>query len=135
LARFFPVSAHGRHTNVNNPAAASLFINNSNGVVYQTTDGLTCVAPDLATVHSISRQIGKKDAIIFRNEYFDDIKGQRTGFQTKYTEHMTSWNHRIGTTVVFRPELRHEHAYDAPAYNNSAKKNQLMFAADMIWFF
>ena len=96
---------------------------------------LTCFAPDWATLHYISRQIGKKDAIIVRNEYFNDLKGQRTGFKTKYTEHDISWNHWIGTTVVFRPELRYEHAYDAPAYNNGTKKSQLMFAADMIWFY
>jgi hypothetical protein len=96
---------------------------------------LTCFAPEWATVHYISRQIGNKDAIIIRNEYFDDIKGQRTGFQTKYTEHDISWNHWIGTTVAFRPELRYEHAYDAPAFNNGTKKSQLMFAADMIWFY
>jgi hypothetical protein len=121
--------------NVNNPSAASLLITNSNGAYCNTPDVLTCFAPEWATVHYISRQIGKKDAIIIRNEYFDDIKGQRTGFQTKYTEHDISWNHWIGTTVVFRPELRYEHAYDAPAFNNGTKKSQLMFAADMIWFY
>jgi hypothetical protein len=121
--------------NVNNPAAASLLITNSNGAVCNLPDELTCFAPDWATVHYVSRQIGKKDSLILRNEYFDDIKGQRTGFKTTYTEHDVSWNHWIGTTVVFRPELRYEHAYDAPAYDNGTKKSQLMFAADMIWFY
>jgi hypothetical protein len=121
--------------NVNNPGAASLLINNSNGAVCRTPEQLTCFAPDWATVHYLNRQLGKRDALIFRNEYFNDIKGQRTGFKTKYTEHLISWNHWIGTTVVFRPELRYEHAYDAPAYNNGTKKSQFMFAADVIWFF
>jgi hypothetical protein len=35
--------------------------------------------------------------------------------------------------VVFRPELRYEHAYNAPTYDNGTKKSQLMFAADMIF--
>jgi hypothetical protein len=99
------------------------------------TQELTCFAPDWATVNYISRQVGKKDAIIIRNEYFNDIRGQRTGFKTKYTEDDISWNHWIGTTVVFRPELRYEHAYDASPYDNGAKPNQLMFAADMIFFY
>ena len=68
------------------------------------------------------------------NEYLDS-KGQRTGFKTKYTEHDLSWNHWIGTTVVFRPELRYEHAYDPPAYDNGTKKSQFMFAAHVIWFY
>ena len=31
--------------------------------------------------------------------------------------------------------LRYEVAYDAPAYDSGLKRHQLMFAADMIWFF
>ena len=79
-------------------------------------------------------QIGK-DSVTLRNEFFDDIKGQRTGFQTKYSEHDIGWNHWIGTTIVFRPEVRYDHSYDVPAYNNGTKKSQFMFAADMIWFY
>jgi hypothetical protein len=121
--------------NVTNPAAASLLITNSNGAVCNTATELTCFAPDWATLHYLSREIGKKDALIVRNEFVDDVKGQRTGFKTTYTEHDISWNHWIGSTVVFRPELRYEHAYDAPAYDNGTKRSQLMFAADMIWFY
>jgi len=121
--------------NVTNPAAASLLITNSNGAICNTTIELTCFAPDWATVHYLSRQVGRKDAIVVRNEYFDDLRGQRTGFKTTYSEHDISWNHWIGTTVVFRPELRYDHAYDAPAFDNGTKKSQLMFAADVIWFY
>jgi hypothetical protein len=67
--------------------------------------------------------------------YINDLKGQRTGFNTKYTEHMLSWNHWIGSTVLFRPELRYDLAHDPPAYDSGLKKSQLMFAADMIWFY
>ena len=63
------------------------------------------------------------------------LKGQRTGFKTKYTEHAISWNHWIGSTVVFRPELRYDHAYNSPAYDSGLKKSQFMFAGDIIWFF
>ncbi len=70
-----------------------------------------------------------------RNEYFDDLKGQRTGFKTAYHEAEISWNHWIGSTIVFRPELRCEHALNLPAYDSGLKKSQLMFAGDMIFFF
>jgi hypothetical protein len=124
------------HTpNINNPNAASLLLTNANGAYCNRPDELTCFAPDWATVHYINRQFGKHDYISFRNEYLNDMKGQRTGFKTKYTEHAISWNHFVGSTVLFRPELRYEHAYDAPAYDSGLKKSQLMFAADMIWFF
>ncbi len=120
---------------MNNPAALGLLITNSNGAFCKTAVELTCFAPEWASVHYIAREFGKHDALIVRNEFMDDSKGQRTGFATKYTEHDISWNHWIGSTVVFRPELRYEHAYDSPAYNDGNKKSQLMFAADAIFFF
>jgi hypothetical protein len=124
-----------RTPNVNNPAAASLLITNASGAVCKNPADLTCFAPEWSTVTYVNRQFGKSDFISFRNEYFDDIKGQRTGFKTRYTEHGISWNHWIGTTAVLRPEIRYERAYDYPAYSTGTKKNQLMFAGDVIWFF
>lgn len=121
--------------NVNNPHAAPLLITNANGAYCKNVNALTCFAPEWATVNYLNRQIGKKDALIFRNEYFDDLVGQRTGFKTRYTTHTISWNHWVGTTLVFRPELRYDIAYDAQAYDSGMKRHQLMFAADVIWFF
>jgi hypothetical protein len=124
------------HTpNVNNPAAAPLLLTNPNGAVCNHDYEVTCYAPDWSSVNYLSPQVGKKDALIFRNEYFDDMRGQRTGFRTGSSEHGISWNHWVGTTLVFRPELRYEVAYDAPAYDSRLKRHQFMFAADMIWFF
>ncbi|HYA18214.1 MAG TPA: TonB-dependent receptor [Bryobacteraceae bacterium] len=95
----------------------------------------TCFAPEWAITNYVERQFGKKDTLSIRNEYFDDIRGQRTGYKDKYTEHLVSWNHWIGTSLVFRPELRFEHAYNNPAYDNGTKKSQFIVAGDMIWFF
>jgi hypothetical protein len=120
--------------NVNNPAAASLLINNSNGAFCASVSQVTCFAPEWATLNYIARQIGK-DSVTLRNEVFNDMVGQRTGFKSLSTEHDLGWNHWIGSTLVFRPEVRWEHSYDVPAYNNGTKKSQAMFAADMIWFY
>jgi hypothetical protein len=121
--------------NVNNPAAAKLLITNSNGAVCNNPTELTCFAPEYASVYYLARQLDKHNAIIGRTEFFDDLKGQRTGYKTRYSESTISWNHWVGTTVVFRPELRYEHAFDYPAYDGGLKKSQLMFASDMIFFF
>ena len=70
--------------------------------------------------------------LTFRNEFFDDFKGQRTGFKTKYTENgvgITFWPNRI-TTV--RPEIRYEHSYDLFAYDNGTKPNQFIASVDVI---
>jgi hypothetical protein len=124
------------HTpNVNNPAAAPLLLTNANGAYCSDPSTLTCYAPEWATVHYLNRQFGKKDFLSFRNEYFDDMRGQRTGFKTKYTEHMLSWNHWVGSTILFRPEIRFDHAYNAPAYDTGLRKSQVMLAGDVLWFF
>jgi hypothetical protein len=125
-----------KHTpNLNNPAAQSLLIPGANGAICDNTQALTCLAPDFSIVNYHEYQASKHDYFSFRNEFFDDIAGQRTGFKSRFTEHMIGWGHWVGTTVLFRPELRFERAYDSPAYNNGTRKNQLTFASDVIVFF
>jgi hypothetical protein len=121
--------------NVNNPAAASLLILNANGAVCVSVQQLTCFAPEWATVNYVEKEFSKKDYMTIRNEYFDDIRGQRTGFKTRYIEDEFAWGHWIGSTILFRPELRYEHAFDAPAYSTGTKKTQFTAAGDMIFFF
>ena len=124
------------HTpNISNPDAASLLQPNANGAVCNNPGELTCFAPDYSLLNYTNRQLGKHDFISFRNEFFNDLKGQRTGYQTLYVEDGLSWNHWIGSTLVFRPELRFEHAFDARAYDTGHRHSQFMFAADVIAFF
>ena len=121
--------------NVNNPAAAGLLETGANGATCKQASQLTCFAPEWAIVNYHENQLSKHDYVSIRNEFMDDLRGQRTGFRTRYSEHMLGWGHWVGSTVLFRPELRFERAYDSPAYNNGTKKNQLTFATDVILFF
>jgi len=121
--------------NINNPAAQSLLINGANGAICNNIQAVTCLAPDYAIVNYHEYQISKHDYFSFRNEFFDDFVGQRTGTKSKFTEHLMGWGHWVGTTVLFRPELRWEHSYDAPAYDNGTRHSQLTFASDVILFF
>jgi hypothetical protein len=79
--------------------------------------------------------MGNHDYLSIRNEYMDDARGQRTGVKNKYSEHLFGWGHWMGTSVLFRPEIRYEHAYDNPVYQVGQKKSQFTFAGDVIWFF
>ncbi len=125
-----------KHTpNIFNPAAQSLLIINANGAYCNTPTELTCYAPEWSVLNYLNRQLGKKDFISLRDEYFDDIKGQRTGYKTRYYEGGISWNHWIGSTIVFRPEIRFEHAFDMRAYDTGTRQSQVMFAGDVIYFF
>ncbi|HLH20823.1 MAG TPA: TonB-dependent receptor [Bryobacteraceae bacterium] len=121
--------------NVNNPAAQSLIETNANGAVCNRPDELTCYAPSYAIVNYLEREFSRHDYLSIRNEFFDDFKGQRTGFKTSYTTHTIGWGHWIGSTVLFRPELRYDRAYNAAPYNNGTRRDQLTFASDVIVFF
>jgi hypothetical protein len=124
------------HTpNIFNPAAASQIILGTNGAWCKTATELTCYAPDWSFLNYTSRQLKKKDFIAFRNELFDDLRGQRTGYKGLYVEDGISWNHWIGSTIVLRPELRWEHNFNNLAYDGGNRHSQFMFASDIIWFF
>jgi hypothetical protein len=121
--------------NVNNPAGQTLVEVNANGAFCATASQVTCYAPEWAVVNYTVKQLSKHDYFTIRNEFFDDLVGQRTGFKTPFTEHLVGWGHWVGTTVLFRPELRWEHSYDLPVYDNGTRHSQLTFASDVIFFF
>jgi hypothetical protein len=125
-----------KHTpNVNNPTGQALLEVGANGAFCAASTVVTCFAPEYAVLNYVEKQLSKHDYFTIRNEFFDDLVGQRTGFKTPYTEHLLGWGHWVGTTVLFRPELRWEHSYDLPVYDNGTRHSQLTFAADVIFFF
>jgi hypothetical protein len=95
----------------------------------------TCFAPEAAIVNYLEYEHDAHNYFSFRNEFVDDIKGQRTGYTTKYSEHLISWGHWIGSTVLFRPEIRLEHSYNLAAYDLGTKKTQFVVAGDMTYHF
>jgi hypothetical protein len=124
-------------------AATSLLETNANGAFCTDAMALTCLAPSTAAVNYVEKQVSKHDYLTFRNEFFDDVVGQRTGTKTRYSEHLVGWGHWTGTTILVRPELRFEHSYDRPAYDSpclpcgtpGTKKSQFTAAVDAIFFF
>jgi hypothetical protein len=95
----------------------------------------TCFAPEVAVVNYIEKEFSHKSYLSIRNEFVDDIKGQRTGYTTKYSEHLIGYGRWIGSTVLFRPEVRLEHSYDLPAYDLGTKKTQFIVAGDITYHF
>jgi opacity protein-like surface antigen len=108
---------------------------NTNGAVCPFGQ-VSCFAPAWSVVNYQNFKISKSNYFVMRNEYFDDTRGQRTGTQTKYSTHSVGWGHWFNVwgenTGLFRPELRYEHSYNAPAYNLGTRKDQLILAADVI---
>jgi hypothetical protein len=122
---------------------ASLTLTNANGAWCESALQLTCFAPDYAVVNYLEKQLNKKakDNLSIRNEFFNDLKGQRTGTKTSYSEHAVGLTHWIGNTVTIRPEIRFDHSYDRPAFDAPCfgclgiKQSQLVFASDVIFHF
>lgn len=91
-----------------------------------------CFAPEWAVVNYLQREMSPHDYISIRNDVLDDLKGQRTGYKTLYSEHSIAWGHWISDLITIRPELRFDRAYDMPAFNFGTKQNQFTFAVDII---
>ena len=93
------------------------------------------VATETAVVNYVEHEFNAHNYLSVRNEFVDDIKGQRTGYTTAYSEHLVSFGHWIGSTVLFRPELRLEHSYNLAAYDLGTKKTQFILAGDVTYHF
>ncbi len=117
--------------NVANPVPTEL---GANGAICRAGE-VRCTAPEWAIVNYVNREINPKLMFGFRSDFLDDKKGQRTGFATKYTENTFYVTKYIGSTVMFRPELRFDHSWDEEAYNNGKARNQLFFGMDLIYKF
>jgi hypothetical protein len=85
-----------------------------------------------AVVNYLNFQLSPKDSLSVRNEYFDDINGQRTGTATRYIGHGLGWTHFFKQNVLIRPELTYYYALDNPAFQQGTKYTQFVAAADLI---
>lgn len=108
---------------------------NTNGAFCAAAGQLRCFAGEWAAVNYLQKEFSEHNYISLRTDLLDDQKGQRTGFRTLYSEHSLTWGHWVGSTVLFRPELRFERAYSARAYDLGTKHNQFSFAGDVIFRF
>ncbi len=113
-----------------------------------------CYAPEWAITNYVEHNFWKNQASLnIRNEFFNDIKGQRTGTPGKYEEHMVGFDFWAGSTVTFRPEIsftKYYGPYGLRALNiapgsavanltngnyQTGKTYAATLAADLIWHF
>jgi Putative beta-barrel porin-2, OmpL-like. bbp2 len=117
--------------NVSNPVTPEIGANGA----FCRAGVLRCTAPEYAVVNYINREVNSKFMVGFRSDFLNDLKGQRTGFATKYTENTLYATKYIGSTIMLRPEIRFDHSWDLAAYNNGKARNQLFFGMDLIYKF
>lgn len=89
-------------------------------------------APEYGVVNYLNIKLSDATFMSIRNEYYNDALGQRTGFATHYSSHTLGFTHWVTPDLQVRPEFRLDHSYNAPAYNNGLKNNQLLAAFDVI---
>jgi hypothetical protein len=94
-----------------------------------------CFAPEWAMVNYVEKQLSARNYLSIRTDFLDDLKGQRTGYKTSYSEGTLMWGHWVGSTILFRPELRYDHSFKLPAYDRATHSNQFQLAADVIFKF
>jgi hypothetical protein len=95
----------------------------------------SCFAPVWAMVSYVNKEFSVHDYLSLRTDFLNDKKGQRTGTATKYTEATLSYNHWLGSTVQIRPEMRFDHSWVRPAYDQGKRINQFTVATDVIVHF
>jgi hypothetical protein len=96
---------------------------------------MTCFAPEYAWVNYVNKQLNAHDYVTLRNDFLNDKKGQRTGVAGRVSEWTVAYNHWIGTTVQFRPELRFDHAWDRATFDDATKRSQFTAATDVVFHF
>jgi hypothetical protein len=94
-----------------------------------------CFAPEWAAENYLERQLSDKNYLSIRTDFLDDLRGQRTGYKTLYAEETLMWGHWVGSTILFRPELRFDHSFDLRAYDLGTRTNQFQLAMDVIFKF
>ena len=95
----------------------------------------TCLAPEYAVVNYLNREMSSSWMMGFRSDLLNDKKGQRTGIPGKYTENTLYATKYVGSTILFRPEIRFDHSWNALGYNNGTARNQFFAGMDVIYKF
>jgi Putative beta-barrel porin-2, OmpL-like. bbp2 len=85
-----------------------------------------------AIVNYINWQITAKDSISLRNEFMNDVNGQRTGTATRYYGIGLGLAHFFKQNVFVRPETVYYQAMDNPAFEQGTKFTQFVAAFDLI---
>jgi hypothetical protein len=115
--------------------AGPLPVENGTHGAFCSAGELRCFAPEWAAENYVEKQLSGKDYLSIRTDFLDDLKGQRTGFKTPYTEGTLMWGHLVGSTILFRPELRFDHSFRVGAYDDGTRSSQFQLAMDVIFKF
>jgi hypothetical protein len=75
--------------------------------------------------------LSPRDFITFRNEWWRDEEGERSGFPSTYTSNAIGWTHNFTPELQIRPEIGYYRSWNTPAFDLGTRKNMLMCAFDV----
>jgi hypothetical protein len=86
---------------------------------------------DFGVVNFTVLQLDKKSFVTFRNEWWKDTRGERTGFASTYTSDAIGLSHNFTPWLQVRPELGYYRSWTTPAFDLGTKRNLYMAAFDV----
>jgi hypothetical protein len=72
-----------------------------------------------------------RDYLTFRNEFFRDERGMRTGFAGTYTSHSIGLSHQFNDVLMLRPEVGYYRNWNEGAFDGGTQKGLLMTGFDL----
>jgi hypothetical protein len=75
--------------------------------------------------------VSPKDFITFRNEWWRDEEGERSGFPSTYTSNTIGFTHNFTPEFQIRPEIGYYRSWTIPAFDLGTRKNQVMLGCDV----
>lgn len=89
-------------------------------------------AGEFGVVNYLNIEMNPSNLLSIRNEFYNDEKGQRTGYATRYSSHTIGITHWVTQDLEIQPELRYERSYDENAYDGGKKDYQAVALIDAI---
>ena len=104
------------------------------------TTQVSCTARSATELSYWNYEFNPLNNISFREEFYNDEEGQRTGYKTRYYSVGFGYQHWFGPQIEVRPEIVYYHSLDTKAFNNNnftgdtsqGKNYQLLVSGDII---
>jgi hypothetical protein len=117
--------------------------NGPDGAQCNSVTAVSCTARVWTELSYWNYEITPLDNLSFREEFYNDEQGQRTGVKTRYYDLGIGLQHWFGPQIEVRPEIVYYHSLDAAAFNinlptgdaSHAKNYQVLVSGDVILHF
>lgn len=76
-----------------------------------------------------------KSFVTFRNEWWRDERGMRSGFPGSYTSHAVGLTYNVNAVLQVRPEIGYYRNWTNPAFDLGTKRGLTLYGFDVTWRF